>query len=71
MHEYIKRLRRSVRLGVIDQGSANQAVITHDVECHINDFGLCNCDPIITIETNSGPMEVRRDGTIKVATTRR
>jgi len=53
-HEYMRRMRRAIENGVIDQPMAAFAEIKHDDYCGIWKRKLCDCDPDITFDVVEG-----------------
>lgn len=64
MHEYMKRLIRSVEKGIICSEVVAHAFVGHDHDCGFFVGGYCDCDPSITIETQDGTSYVLADGTV-------
>jgi|GEM_PF-2826876 len=64
MHEYMKRVHKVLADGLIDHESLNHLLISHDSHCAIYRDGTCSCDPIITIETDSGKAQILADGSL-------
>jgi len=64
MHEYMKRLKKSNLMGIIDTGTVNHAEVEHDLECGVFADSWCDCDPTITIQTQQGDMYVLSDGRV-------
>ena len=64
MNEYIKRIEKALKNGLIDKGTVAHAVIAHDLGCGVYSGKDCDCDPDITIETKQWTFAIQRDGTL-------
>jgi hypothetical protein len=62
MHEYQRRINKSLKLGIISRGTVAHANVVHDSWCGIYKGKYCNCNPQITIECGGTVMEIGEDG---------
>jgi len=65
MHEYLKRLQLAIVKGLVFEPTLHMMNVEHDDRCSINQNGLCDCDPRITINGPQGNIEIDGNGNSK------
>lgn len=71
-HEYLRRIqiavdRKLISQVVLEDSNLSMTHVKHDAWCDKvkKEFGICNCDPEIRIQTDIGIFEVLNDGLVR------
>jgi hypothetical protein len=66
MNNYMGIILKAIEKGSIPMGSFLMPIIAHDDWCNsYKEYGSCNCNPDISVETEDGLIFLNEDGSVK------